>query len=295
MTEPNSGRPSSSAAVYPSSPRPSPSVVSRASRSSLRRDHDRQESPLHHQPTSAAYIRAPSQSPPPPRTRDDAAVGPSSPHQRETLASFAPFFPLVTTSAHPSQHQTTHHPILHYVFADDDPDLLTEALAQHHHGGAHADVENEGGNNLRERAVVLDIIPADHGPGYEVAWASSLSPDWAVVSTSISRMGDANGALAAAHGDGHGALVLTVEGVSVEPSLTMAPPAKTPSPEAELQSPGASGTRPLRSLHAAEEYSGLLSDFDKRMGVLRRVVEAGGDRKRLSTAQGAKFEEQHLS
>jgi len=189
---------------------------------------------------------------------------------------FRPLFALVTTSAHPSYRQTTQHPILHYVFADDDPELLTEALVQHHRAA-----DELSGEYSRERAIMLDLAPTGHGPGYEVERASSLSPDWAVVSASIGRMEGINGSLAAAHG-GQGALMLRIEGISVE-SSSSPPSGKTSTPEGELQGSGAKLPRPQQ---VAEEYSGLLSDFDKRMGVLRRVIDARGETQRPVTARG---------
>jgi len=293
MTEPGSSRPGSSAAgYYPSSvpPSPRPSVASRASQSSLRRDRDRQEAALHHQSASLAHPHSHSLSSQVPRPSDDPLAQPPSPPQHNSPLSFKPLFSLVTTSTHPSHRQTTQHPIIHYVFADDDPELLTEALAQHHRGGDELEGEYNDRSNPRERAVVLDITPTEHGPGYEVAWASSLSPDWAVVSSSVGRMEDINGTLVAAHGDSQGALMLKIEGVSVEPSS--APSGKTSTPEGELQSSAGSGTKPPRPQRAMEEYSGLLSDFDKRMGVLRRVVEAGGEKHRPTAVKGELLEEQ---
>ncbi|KAK0611080.1 hypothetical protein B0T14DRAFT_529598 [Immersiella caudata] len=276
MTEPNTSRPSSSAAGYHASsipPSPRPSVASRASRSSLRRDHEALAH--HHQP-------APSALPQTPRATDDDHAAQSPPPHTGPVP-FKPLFALVTTSTHPSYRQTTQHPILHYVFADDDPELLTEALAQHHRAA-----DEFSGEYNRERAIMLDLAPSDHGSGYEVERASSLSPDWAVVSASIGRMEDINGTLAAAHGDGQDALMLKIEGVSVE-SSSSTPSGKTSTPEGELQGSGAKLPRPQQ---VVEEYSGLLSDFEKRMGVLKRVLDAGGETQRPVTARGEGLEEQ---
>ncbi|KAK4452133.1 hypothetical protein QBC34DRAFT_40918 [Podospora aff. communis PSN243] len=280
MTEPNSSRPGSSAAVYQASsvpPSPRPSVASRASRSSLRRDHDRHDGlPHHHQPPSSAH-------PQPPRATDDHAAQPPLPPPHIDPLPFKPLFSLVATSAHPSPRQTTQHPILHYVFVDDDPELLTEALAQHYRAA-----DELSGEYSRERAVIVDLAPSDHGPGYTVERASSLSPDWAVVSATIGRMEDINGTLAAAHGDSQGALMLKIEGFSME-SSSPTPSGKSSTPEGELQG---SGTKPPRPQQVAEEYSVLLSDFDKRMGVLRRVMDAGGETQRPGTTRGEGPEEQ---
>ncbi len=162
------------------------------------------------------------------------------------------------------------------------------ALAQHHRGTEEPEDEDNGSGNTRDRAVILDMVPAADGAGFEVGSASSLSPDWAVVSARVSRMEGIDSALVAAHGDNPGTLMLKVEGVSVEPSSGPISSAKVPTPETELQSSGASGTRTPHLHLAQEEYSVLLSEFDNRMAVLRRVVEAGGDRHRVrkGDAQG---------
>ncbi|KAK3346206.1 hypothetical protein B0T25DRAFT_571355 [Lasiosphaeria hispida] len=301
MTEPEYGRPGSSAAGYHTSsipPSPRPSVVSRASRSSLRRERDRQDVVAHGQPASAAYSYShsrPGSPHPPHRASLDEPINSSSPPPpQHGQPTFAPLFALLTSTTPPSHRQTTHHPTLHYIFADDDPELLTAALARHHHGGA----EIEGGSNLerrntpRECAIILDLVPTADGAGLEVAWASSLSPDWAVVSARVSRMEGVDGAQPTSHSDSFAALMLTIEGVSVE-SSSAGPPttAKISTPEAELQSSGGSGARPPQTQPAMEEYANLLSDFERRMAVLRRVVEAGGERQRIQLGEGEGYEE----
>lgn len=165
-----------------------------------------------------------------------------------------------------------------------------EALAQHHHNGTEADGSRNDQGNPRERAVILDLVPVDHGPGYRVARACSLSPDWAVVSATIGRMGDINGNLVAAQSDGQGALILKIEGVSVESSS--APLAKTPTPEGEPQSSAGSGTRPPHPQQIMSDYSALLAEFDKRMSVLRQVIEAGEITQRPVPTRGDGSDEQ---
>ncbi|KAK1753441.1 hypothetical protein QBC47DRAFT_386396 [Echria macrotheca] len=276
MTEPDPARPGSSAAPYHPIPIPSSSrPASRASRSSLRRERERQEAPPNPNPTSTA------QSPQPARPLDDLA-GPSPPPQSDL--AFGSFFPLVSSSTHPSQRQTTHHPTLRYIFADDDPELWTEALAHHHVGDNQYEIEQTG-RGPRERAIVLDMIQTDTGIGIEVGWASSLSPDWAVIEARVSRMEGVEGGLAGAQSDRGGALMLKIEGVAAEPHSAPIPPLKTPTPEGELQSSGASGTRSSKPRQAADEYASLISDFERRMELLRRVVKAGDERQRASSAQ----------
>ncbi|KAK3935458.1 anaphase-promoting complex subunit 11 RING-H2 finger-domain-containing protein [Diplogelasinospora grovesii] len=277
-------------------------------------------------PASASQSQSP-----PAVSADDALAGaePSPPapqqsSQHQQQPSFTSLFTLVTSSNHPNtQRQTTHHPIVHYIFANDNPEILTAALAQHHREADdeqdNDDADPDSENAPTDRAIVLDVVPTaantggGGGIGFKVAWASSLSPDWAVVSARVSRMegGDGGG-----HGDGTtgrssppGALMLKIEGVSVDRSSSSSVAAaaaaaaaaavgkgSTPPEGGELLSSG-SGTRQQQQQQhhrqqqhqqlqqpATEEYTGLLQDFEKRMGVLRRVVETGEERQRRVAA-----------
>ena len=202
----------------------------------------------------------------------------------------APLFALLASSDHPSQRQTTHHPTIHYIFADDDPETLSTALAQHSLD-ADEDEPDEQPDSVRpgDRAIILDMAPTSDGTGLEVAWASSLSPDWAVVSAQVSRMEGRDGGNTPA-AENNPALMLKIEGVGIEPSPgTIVPWGKTPSPEAELQSSGGSGSRQPPA--GSDEYPGLLADFDKRMGLLRRVVESSAERQRQLETGGDVYDE----
>jgi hypothetical protein len=127
--------------------------------------------------------------------------------------------------------------------------------------------------------------PTADGSGYEVAWASSLTPDWAATSARISRMEGGNGGAVPGLG---GNLVLKIEGVSLEPSA--GPLGKTSTPEIEMQSSGGSTGR-QQPARAAEEYADLLQDFEKRMSTLRKVVEAGAARQRALGGGAGQFSE----
>jgi hypothetical protein len=204
---------------------------------------------------------------------------------------------------------------VHYVFADDDPELLTAALAHHHRGAyddddANGDDDDDDNDRARDRAVILDMEPTADGSGLEVTWASSLSPDWAVTSARLSSMAIEGGGAVGGGGGGDGGvaaggapnsgLVLKIEGVSIEPSSSSGGPMAaaaaaggsnkgvTPPEGTELQSssPGIAG-RQQQATPAVQEYTDLLHEFDKRMRVLRRVVEAGAARQRAAAAAAA--------
>ncbi|CAK4030638.1 Hypothetical predicted protein [Lecanosticta acicola] len=83
---------------------------------------------------------------------------------------FKPFFTVVESTESGEHH---HHPAVHYVFADDDPDILTDAALE--------SLANQQEDPASERFVLLDLS-AD---GTEVQSASSLSPDWQALKTHI--------------------------------------------------------------------------------------------------------------
>ncbi|KAK0714263.1 hypothetical protein B0T21DRAFT_66746 [Apiosordaria backusii] len=281
MTDPGFDRPSSAAAGYHATsipPSPRPSVAGRASRSSLRRDRDSHDLGAFPRPASAALSHG--------TPHDEQQYRPpstSSPPQPQPTPqpTFPSLFALLTSTSHASGHQTTHHPAVRYIFADDDPEILTSELAQYHQ------IRQDGSeDNLRpsHRAIIMNIDQREDDRGFEVAWASSLSPSWAVTSASVGRMDGG--------GNSVGGLVLKVEGVSLEPPAaltTPSAPGKTQqAPEAtDMHSSGASGEGQQRrpqskqKQSSSDEYAVLLQDFEKRMAVLRKVTEAGAERERV--------------
>ncbi|KAJ4419704.1 hypothetical protein N0V85_000875 [Neurospora sp. IMI 360204] len=339
MTEPDSfNRPGSAAAArYFTSSSPRPSVASRTSRSSLRREHDLQADQL--QPQSRRLSSAQSHTPspqPPPSVEDHTLPGIDQQQQQQqhqegeeggeqgggSQPSFSPLFTLLSSSTHSSQRQTIHHPTVHYVFADDDPDILTAALAYHHRAGSEQEATSSPDNDERlynkeprDRAVILDMAPSSNGNGLQVAWASSLSPDWAVVSAQVMRMEDqassgganaAGGVFAASSPSLHTApLMLKIEGVAIEPSSLSSSSLSSSrlgsggklssTPEGDLQSSlTGKGKQAATAAPAPEEYPTLLQDFERRIGVLKRVAEAGSERqRRISSMDHQGFEHDH--
>lgn len=214
---------------------------------------------------------------------------------------FQPIFTLVTDATS----RATHHPNVQYIFSDDDPDILTEALA-HHSAPA----------NPNHRAIVIDLIPktppltatlADP-PTYEVACASSLTADWAVVSTKLTPLASASSTAPppsqSSDGDTSSSpprLMLRVEGVDVpvtpptsskrvRKSSTATAKKKSLSQE---ESTGGSSLRESASgdLKQREDVAGLVGEFERRMGLLDRVVDAGKERvARMGAKEGGESE-----
>lgn len=92
---------------------------------------------------------------------------------------FKPFFTLIE-DPETGEH---HHPTVHYVFSDDDPEILTNAALEaltHHEGNQQRNAQTEQPDG---RYVIVDMA-AD---GKTVTSASSLSKDWQAVRTSITQ------------------------------------------------------------------------------------------------------------
>ncbi|CAI4218742.1 unnamed protein product [Parascedosporium putredinis] len=93
---------------------------------------------------------------------DNEAAGAGEPEH-----TLPPLFTLI----HNATSKTTHHPHVHYIFADDDPDILTRALS----AADPASADSEPG-----RSVLVDLEKGADG-SWTVANAASLSSDWAVI------------------------------------------------------------------------------------------------------------------
>ncbi|KAL6243786.1 hypothetical protein RBB50_009220 [Rhinocladiella similis] len=120
--------------------------------------------------------------------------------ETNAIPSFQPFFTLIEDSV-TNEH---HHPTVHYIFADDDSDIITEAAcrsleildpAQRAGGQYHEDPRLPPPiAGVREQYLVLDVHPRfqtqgqDSGPmapSYEVNAAQSFSADWQVLRSCI--------------------------------------------------------------------------------------------------------------
>jgi hypothetical protein len=170
-----------------------------------------------------------------------------------TTPAFEPLFTLLTNTTT----NTTIHPRVHYLFSDDDPSILPAPITP----------------DPSHRALVVDLVHDATGTGgWSVAWASSLSPDFAVAESSISvvQQGDRD----------DGSIMLKIDGVEREPVNTRS--SNTGEGGGGGGSPsnsGASGTV------GKEDVDILVDDFRRRMGVLRRVVGQGDKRREVLDQQ----------
>lgn len=183
-------------------------------------------------------------------TAAPAAAPAEDPTPAAATPAFEPLFTLLTNTTT----NTTIHPRVHYLFSDDDPSILSAPATP----------------DPSHRALVVDLAHDAAGGtgtgGWSVAWASSLSPDFAVAESSISvvQQGDRD----------DGSVMLKIDGVEREP--VNARPANSGEGGGGGGSPsnsGGSGTV------GKEDVDSLVDDFRRRMGVLRRVVGQGDKRR----------------
>lgn len=132
----------------------------------------------------------PQPQPAPPNTEAQAADPPlpePESAEDETLLpppDFRPFFTLIA-DPHTGEY---HHPTVHYLFSDDDPEILTGAALEAidagdthaRNTGAEEDETAEDGG-VEERVVIVDLA-AD---GKTVTGAVSLSKEWQALRTEV--------------------------------------------------------------------------------------------------------------
>ncbi|KAI1334065.1 hypothetical protein F5Y15DRAFT_315525 [Xylariaceae sp. FL0016] len=180
---------------------------------------------------------------------------------------------------------TTHHPHVRYIFSDDDPDVLTQALAEH-----DTSLDQSGSDpTLANRAMMLDLQSSADG-GFSVAWSSSLSPSWAVVDAQLTRISPPSSEAGNGNNNGTGEgsnsradrLMLKIEGMD----------SRALGSEAELRSgslgrSGNGSTSGSGSGHKdrdrsveVDDYADITDDFERRMATLRKVMNASEERRR---------------
>ncbi|KAH0170217.1 hypothetical protein KCU67_g2731, partial [Aureobasidium melanogenum] len=108
---------------------------------------------------------------------DEPQYPSTAPEELLPPPDFRPFFTLIE-DPDSGEH---HHPSVHYIFSDDNPDFLTstivDAMGQEQAGTSP---EQKVDNN-RERMILLDIAP----DGKTVNEIQSLSPHWQVLRTTV--------------------------------------------------------------------------------------------------------------
>ncbi|KAK7748324.1 hypothetical protein SLS62_008692 [Diatrype stigma] len=254
MTEPATERPATATATSSSSSRPAPAPPP---------------------PLPLAAPSAPSASDnnislPPTIAINDSTTHHQQPQQPQP---FAPIYTLVNNTST----RTTHHPHVRYIFSDDDPDVLTQALAEHHEATAAEELSRSSdptASNNSNRGVILDIATDDDG-GYHVAWASSLSPSWAVLDAQLSQISPPSSSDGGAENDGGGGS----GGASINPNININTVANTNTSNNNNNTNNKPGRLMLR-IEGVECSSSLGSESESRLqqpsGEPGRLTASGG-------------------
>ncbi|RPA97379.1 hypothetical protein L873DRAFT_1691062 [Choiromyces venosus 120613-1] len=163
-------------------------------------------------PISTSYSSTPQPSaPPPPLPPHSSTPQPLHPPSQ----TLTPFFTLISNPT-----STTHkHPIVRYVFSDDDFDPIPPPAPSSSTSTTTTTAKDT------ERVIIVDMNPS----GESVAAAHSLSKDWQVVGVNIASAPqwmagdeDPGGAGSAAAAGGAGGLMLTIRGLEVPKSGSLA-------------------------------------------------------------------------
>jgi len=196
---------------------------------------------------------------------------------------FSPFFTLIDDATSSS----THHPVnVQYIFSDDDQDVLTSACLASIHGPssqsssgltAHSTsssitssreqpsrsqrLSSRGGQEPEHRTILLDLDET----GTSITSAHSLLSSWQILSTSLtaaptwetSPTGDEDAVPAR--------LMLRIEGIQGKDGRR------------EQERDAGRSKEQCRDV-GPEDFQALMDDFEKRMSILRTVVEAGDKR-----------------
>lgn len=287
-------------------------------------EQQQQQQQTDHATTSPDPVQTGDHSEPLEEQQEDK-VNPSGPE-------FKPFFTLIE-DANSSEY---YHPTVHYIFSDDDPELITEAALRaletgnepsgryHREQGEHGYVE-EGSEaepsgsrkqsllpppipGVKERYIILDVepyapqqdshgassapdtatqiataagatsmstspaqqqhqqqqqssAPQQAGPAFRITSAHSLTPDWQVLNTQISpapsfdTFNNHHTGEPSSPPSSSGTLMLKIEGTSGPRDIV---PARGDD-------------------HKDQTLEEMMEQFEKRMGELRRVIEAGGN------------------
>lgn len=190
-------------------------------------------------------------------------------HETPQRPPFQPFFTLISDSAI----STTHHPQqVHYIFDDDDTELLTAACLEAvdaedaYEASTRPPFEQTPTNNsppvgarVPENRILLLNVDAS---GTKVVKAHSLTPNWQILSTSLSPAPTWDTPAQEGGAEEHN-MMLRIEGTQALEDAKIAGKVKG----SRVQDSGAAVSE--------EELLALMQEFDQRMKMLRVVVESG--------------------
>ena len=196
---------------------------------------------------------------------EDATAQPES-------STFRPFFTLIEDTLT----QSHHHPTVHYIFADDDTDIITEAacrslaqddtsmptgLSQRQSREEEQEIEESKlpapVDDVREHYLLLDVHADSQGVGYEVTRAHSLSSEWQILSTGISNAPTIDPV--GPDEEGSDGLMLRIEGRGVM-----------------LEEDHNTGKGKSNTKRERETLEEMVARFERGLADIKRTIDAGG-------------------
>lgn len=174
---------------------------------------------------------------------DDETDGAEQPGHESIPPAPEDFTPFYTLIADPITGEYAH-PTVHYVFADDDPDILTNAFLANDEEALPANA----GSAREERFVIVDM-DAD---GKQVLSATSLTPQWQALRTTLGPAPSWRGGVE--QGGTDKGLMLKITGQEAFNRSVAARPQKT------------------RATSSIRDIESLMKEFDKRLKDLDTVL-----------------------
>lgn len=215
-----------------------------------------------------------------PSLPEESTIRPSAPGPTLT-----PFYTVISDVTPSSPSANTYYPRVRYVFSDDDPDIISGALSSYPEPAAQkpetpiahpGSAPSAGSRSSNNRSILLDLAPAADGRGYDVAWASSLAADWAVVGTRLHPLDSASNS-GIINDEGGRSIVLDIEGLSI--------PAATTSSEDMPERQRAFVAQDGRKVASrGNDYDDLVRSFEMRMALLKSAVQNSEERRRSGSA-----------
>ncbi len=214
-----------------------------------------------------------------PSLSDESTIRPQPPPP-----TLKPFYSVISDITNSLSSPDTHYPRVRYIFNDDDPDMLSEALVpqkrRYASGGPTLDTPQ-----LNERlvvpdlAILLDLIPTPDGREYTIESATSLSSGWAVSKARLRQL-ESTSPAEDAKDENYQTMILDIEGLGiavVKRSLT--------SPQMARKTTSAVGDGGVPSLpderlsSGEQDYAELVRVFDSRMALLKHAAKNLEDRR----------------
>ncbi|EPE04673.1 hypothetical protein F503_06222 [Ophiostoma piceae UAMH 11346] len=219
---------------------------------------------------------------------------------RPPAPTLTPFYTIISDVTPSSSASDTYYPRVRYVFSDDDLDIISGALSTPPASQSRPVEPRHGppspahriGSGLHGRSILLDLAPAADGRGYTVAWASSLSPDWAVVGTRLQPLESVSASGVTDDDDGR-TIVLNIEGLGLPiAAASSSDPSDYPRTSVTQDGRKVSSLRTDKAAPKVKDYGDLVRTFEMRMASLRSAVYNSEERRRLASMTGPKLPEE---